>query len=403
MSFNFVFERFVDGKPYPNLAPVIDMSQGYSRLELEYPRIIPLRLLYYCQDHSYPYKFFDCEQDFPSDSFFPVGIAWFNNNIDYFSLLSDKVKSLCKNKKLRILFYYHEGDNPYHQKKYLDELCAQHGLPQNCYCFISANTQADNIPGFVFFPDHELFYWRCSKDQPILPSHTQPRTHRFTVLSRRHQSWRAVVMSWLKFQRVLEQSFWSYNTIDLDPDIDINRVLDHCPIRVYPGFPALVRLVPYFLRNAPYACDSFTDEQHNTHDLLIEQHFTQSYCNLVLETMFDADQSGGVFLTEKTFKPIRHAQPFVIFGCAGSLSLLRQLGYRTFDHLIDNSYDDIQDNSNRFKQLTKTMIALNQKNLHPWYESCCDDIKHNQQLFLAPKTDRLSTLHDKLIHQLATS
>jgi hypothetical protein len=403
MSFNFVFERFVDGQPYPNLAPLMDLSQGHSRLELEYPRIISLRLLYYCQDHSYPYRIFDCEQDFPSDSFFPVGIAWFNKELDYFSLLSDKVKNLCKNKKLRILFYYHEGDNPYQQKKILSELCAQNGLPQNCYCFVSANTQADNIPGFVFFPDHELFYWRCSKLQPILPAHTSVRTHRFTALVRRHQSWRATVMSWLHQQQILNQSFWSYNAMGLDDEYFMDNPMKENPIRMMPYYPGLTEYVNKFLENVPYTCDQYTDQQHNQHDLLVEQHFSQSYCNIVLETMFDAEQSDGTFLTEKTFKPIRHCQPFIIFGCANSLSLLQKLGYRTFDHAMDNHYDTMLDNADRFKQLMKTVSVLHQRDLHSWYQTCIDDIAHNQQLFLAPKTDRLSTLHDKLLYQLATA
>jgi hypothetical protein len=402
MSFNFVFERFVDGKPYPNLAPVIDMSQGYSRLELEYPRIIPLRLLYYCQDHSYPYRIFDCEQDFPSDSFFPVGIAWFNKELDYFSLLSDKVKNLCKNKKLRILFYYHEGDNPYQQKKILSELCAKHELPQDCYSFISANTQADNIPGFVFFPDHELFYWRCSKDQPILPSHTQPRTHKFTALVRRHQSWRATVMAWLQQQKILDQSFWSYNVVGMSDEYYRDNPMKDNPIRMKPYYPGLPEYVTDFLAGAPYTCDPLTDKQHNTHDLLFESHFQNSYCNIVLETLFDAEQSGGAFLSEKTFKPIRHAQPFVIFGCANSLKTLQQLGYRTFDQVIDNHYDSCQDNRERFQKLTVTMTQLNQLDLHAWYQTCLPDIEYNQQLFLSSKYPRLSNLYDKLLHPLAT-
>jgi hypothetical protein len=40
---------------------------------------------------------------------------------------------------------------------------------------------------------------------------------------------------------------------------------------------------------------------------------------LCLETHFDADQSGGAFLTEKTFKPIKHGQMFFVAGPAGSL------------------------------------------------------------------------------------
>jgi hypothetical protein len=201
----------------------------------------------------------------------------------------------------------------------------------------------------------------------------------------------------------LTQSFWSYNAIGLHDEYFTDSPMKENPIRMMPYYPGLSEYVNEFLEKVPYTCDLLTDEQHNQHDLLTEQHFSQSYCNIVLETMFDAEQSDGTFLTEKTFKPIRHCQPFIIFGCANSLSLLQKLGYRTFDHAMDNHYDTMLDNGARFKQLMKTVSTLHQQDLHSWYQTCINDIVHNQQLFLAPKTDRLSTLHDKLLYQLATS
>jgi hypothetical protein len=403
MSFNFVFDRFVDGHPYPNLAPLIDLSQGSGQLELEYPRIIPLRLLYFLNDHAYPYATFHIDQDFPNHSFYPVGIAWFNFELDYFGLMSNRVLTLCRDKKLKILFYYHEGDNPQREKDRLDQLCDHHRLPHDCYVFISGNTQADLVPGFVFFADHELFYWRCSRQQPVIPAHAHPRSHRFTVLSRRHQSWRATVMAWLHQQKILDQSFWSYNVIGINDGYYRDNPMKDNPIRMMPYYPGLPEYVNAFLAKAPYTCDTLTDDQHNTHDLLVEQHFQDSYCNIVLETLFDAEQSGGAFLTEKTFKPIRHAQPFVIFGCANSIRTLNDLGYRTFDHAIDNCYDKCQDNRERFANLTKTITHVHQSDLHELYQKCMPDIEHNQQLFLSSKYSRLSNLYDKLLYQLATT
>jgi hypothetical protein len=48
----------------------------------------------------------------------------------------------------------------------------------------------------------------------------------------------------------------------------------------------------------------------------------------VFETHFDADQSGGAFLTEKTFKPIKHGQLFFIAGLLAVYKVLRDQGYR---------------------------------------------------------------------------
>ena len=132
-------------------------------------------------------------------------------------------------------------------------------------------------------------------------------------------------------------------------------------------------------------------------------HYTQSYCHIVIETHFDPDQSGGAFLTEKTFKPIKHGQPFVIVGAPGSLQVLRDLGYRTFDHAINNSYDLETDNTRRWQKILNSMQQICAQDPDSWFESCLDDVLYNQQHFLSSKRPRLNTLYDKLLHQLATT
>jgi len=116
----------------------------------------------------------------------------------------------------------------------------------------------------------------------------------------------------------------------------------------------------------------------------------------VLETHYDADQSGGAFLTEKTFKPIKYGQPFVIVGAPGSLAALRKLGYRTFDHAINNSYDTIQNNTQRWQQTLYAIQQLQQQDMHSWFQNCIPDIQHNQQLFLSSKYTRLNSLLERL-------
>ena len=162
------------------------------------------------------------------------------------------------------------------------------------------------------------------------------------------------------------------------------------------NFVGLESYMNQFVATAPYACDQLSAQEHNSHWQHVPEHFENSYCNIVLETLYDAEQSGGTFITEKTFKPIRHAQPFVIFGTAGSLSTLRDLGYRTFDHAIDNSYDLETDNTQRFVKTLQAIEQILKQDLHAWYIKCREDIEHNQALFVARKHDRLLTLQQKL-------
>jgi hypothetical protein len=393
--FNFVFDRRNDSRPYPNLAPMMSNSHdSYHGMGDTFPWIVPCRLLYFCKDHQYPVNVSYIDQDIPSQALYPVGIGWFDYNIDYFSMMSDQVKQLLKQGSMRVLFYYHEGDNPFKEKARLDQLCLQHNLSQDSYRFISGNTCAKNINGFVYFPDHELFYWRNSvkwndRSMPGCSYHDRIRGHRYTALNRLHKWWRSTIMSDLKRHQVLDQSFWSYNNINMGDLIQDNPIQIDC-------LPGLRPSQEEFLKYAPYQCDQLTEQQHNSHWTLVPEHYDDSYCNLILETLYDAEQSNGTFLTEKTFKPIRHAQPFMIFGTPNSLDTLRSLGYKTFDHALDNSYDKELDNTQRYIKAKQSLLELNKKDLHKWYMSCRDDIIHNQQLFLSSKYNRLNILEQDL-------
>ena len=286
-------------------------------------------------------------------------------------------------KQLLILFCYHEGDNPERIKQRLDQLAEDHLMPPNCYRFISANTAAAKLPGFVYFTDFELWYYQRNSNVAAASIHYNKRQHEFTVLNRLHKSWRAAVMCDLKQQRVLDNSYWSY--------CESGEFLDEeCPIEI-DNIDQLRINVAEFLKSAPYFSDTLTNDERNNHGVTESKYYTDSYCNIVTETHFDADQSGGTFLTEKTFKPIKHGQMFFIAGPAGSLQLLRDLGYRVFDSVLDNRYDQEANHTQRWVALAQSIQSA-QKNLPEIFEQCRGDIEHNQRLFCAKKTDRLNTL-----------
>jgi hypothetical protein len=179
-------------------------------------------------------------------------------------------------------------------------------------------------------------------------------------------------------------------------DDDSTGPLRFNPIQIWP-FNGLEADMEQFVAGAPYTCDTLTSDNHNQHWQYVPEHYENAYCNLVLETFFDADATNCTFISEKTFKPIRHGQPFVVFGTPDTLTTLKELGYRTFDHAIDNGYDLHCDNTERFKRVVNAVDQLAKLDLHEWYESCWEDIVHNQQLFLSSKYNRLNSLYLNLI------
>lgn len=64
------------------------------------------------------------------------------------------------------------------------------------------------------------------------------------------------------------------------------------------------------------------------------------FWHVVTETVFYYDK---LHLTEKIFKPIVSKQPFMLLAAPGNLEYLRSYGFKTFEGIIDESYDSIQD------------------------------------------------------------
>ena len=146
--------------------------------------------------------------------------------------------------------------------------------------------------------------------------------------------------------------------------------------------------------------DELTQDERNDHSLNTEpKYFMNSYCNIVLESQFDYDQSGGVLLSEKTFKPIKHGQMFFVAGGPGSLQVLRDLGYRTFDHVLDNQYDCESNNTMRWIKLSKAIAQAHAQGLSKLFEQCRKDIEYNQHKFMQIKTPRLNTLIEQINEQ----
>jgi hypothetical protein len=76
---------------------------------------------------------------------------------------------------------------------------------------------------------------------------------------------------------------------------------------------------------------------------------------VVLETLFDDSRW---HLTEKSLRPIALAQPFILVGPAGSLEYLRSYGFKTFNTVWSEAYDQIKDSALRLEIITGIMKTI---------------------------------------------
>ena len=129
--------------------------------------------------------------------------------------------------------------------------------------------------------------------------------------------------------------------------------------------------------------------------------FKESSESLVYHVTETVAQGQRLHLTEKIFKPICLQMPFVLTGTKGSLEYLRQYGFQTFNGLWDESYDQIEDDFERYTAVAKVLSKLDKLSYgekQALFRDCIPIIKHNFNHFYNGGFERI--LWDELTTML---
>jgi len=104
--------------------------------------------------------------------------------------------------------------------------------------------------------------------------------------------------------------------------------------------------------------------------------YNDTYFSLVSETVFAYPYS---FRTEKIWKPIAIGHPWIAAANYGYYRDIQNLGFRTFGHLIDESFDMIDNNQDRLERIVKVVRDLCQQDLAEFLKECYTVCTYNQQ------------------------
>jgi len=118
--------------------------------------------------------------------------------------------------------------------------------------------------------------------------------------------------------------------------------------------------------------------------------YNQCWYSLVAETV----GSYPNFYTEKTGKPLLSKRLFVMFAAKHHLKHLRDFGFKTFDGIIDESYDNIEDQETRYQQAWKQVEFLMNQNPLAIYEQAECVLDHNYNHFM--NTDWKKDMHKRI-------
>ncbi len=171
-------------------------------------------------------------------------------------------------------------------------------------------------------------------------------------------------------------------------ELVVKHQLDqHCRM----GFNAIdeINYCDHVFKNPKFQIENYNLDQHfflntssaNASADYCNQDYQETAIEVVLETLFDDTRW---HLTEKTLRPIACGHPFILLAAPHSLEYLRRYGFKTFDSVIDESYDTIQDPLQRIHAVVELMQEIQHcKNKPLIYQQLVEIAKFNQRRFFS--------------------
>ena len=104
--------------------------------------------------------------------------------------------------------------------------------------------------------------------------------------------------------------------------------------------------------------------------------YQQTHFEIVGET-FGEMGNDAFFPTEKIVKPIVMCHPFVVAGSYKFLENLKSFGFKTFDTVIDESYDDEIDMTKRMHKVAECVQSILTMGSDKFYSQTRDICEHN--------------------------
>jgi hypothetical protein len=108
------------------------------------------------------------------------------------------------------------------------------------------------------------------------------------------------------------------------------------------------------------------------------ERYDSTYFELVCESLGFHPQDDSFYITEKTFKPIMMEHPFVMVSTRHHMKNLRQIGFRTFDGLIDETYDGLEHTMDRIEAIHQELKRLDIEKSRELYQESREICRHNR-------------------------
>lgn len=233
------------------------------------------------------------------------------------------------------------------------------------------------------------------------------KPYKFLFLNGRHRQHRKWLLEKFRTSGLLEQSL--YTCLSALGTAGISRLpLWHngenlmerpAPIKLLPKYYEVDRYSdqvdnPATMNNTNFVKDSLFSLEWGEAYIKAEP-YIDTYFSLVTETVFHSPYS---FRTEKIWKPIAMGHPWIVAANAGFYRDMRNIGFKTFRSVIDESFDSIENDLDRITRIAEIVEDLCASNLPEFLSACKDICKYNQYRLREFQQEQDSTLPGNLFN-----
>ena len=212
----------------------------------------------------------------------------------------------------------------------------------------------------------------------------------FNCLNRVERVHRYAFISMLNYYNLIDNNIVSHNVYP-------THIKDFIMMERWPDHPAWQKEnVHDTAKILPLVYD-MKDFKVNYAQNFNEQIYKKTWFSLITETFYQ-EPCPVVFFSEKIFKPMRAHHPFVIVGHHNSIKWLKNTGFMTFDKWWDESYDDIENPTERMQKICELLLELKKYDQKQWeqiYSDMQTVLEHNYKKLI--ETDWYSRSYQKVI------
>ncbi len=260
------------------------------------------------------------------------------------------------------------------------------------YSYFQSNLWFTN-PGHITDPNADRMA-REKLQEFITHSLTERKTHHFLNFNRVPKLHRVILFGVLNSKDIFKDKFIStLGGADTDDKQFYKQWVEGQVPDVYEWKKDIVN----FYENYDCRVHTWYDEpdlENNKANTFNTTAHKESFVNIVSESLIHHET---VFFSEKTYKPMFCAQPFIMVGNPQSLKVLRKQGFKTFDKWWDESYDEELDFHKRMDKIIKVMETIASWDMDKCYkitQEMLPTLIHNFNILM--KGESLYNLLDEL-------